>query len=66
MSPQPASEVLGEHPEEPALHLRRARDGGGGGLAVRHLADLNGRLHQDGAQTQQGEFQSVLLEKTRD
>lgn len=49
---QLASAVLGEHPEEPPLHLRRARDGGGGRLAARHRSDLHGRLHQDGAQTE--------------
>lgn len=50
-----AAAFLGEHPEEPALHLRRPRDRGGGRVAARHLSDLHGRLHQDGAQAQQSQ-----------
>jgi len=59
--PQLAYAVLGEHPEKPALHLRRPRDGGGGRFAARHLSDLHGRLHQDGAQTQQSQSIFVIL-----
>lgn len=59
MCPQPAYAVLGEHPKEPSLHLRRPRDGGGGCFAARHRTDLHGRLHQDGAQAEQSENQSV-------
>lgn len=59
LSPQLAFEVLGEHPEEPSLHLRRPRDGGGGRVAARHLSDLHGRLHQIGAQTQQSQYTQI-------
>lgn len=63
-SPQFASAVLGEHPEEPALYLWRARDRGGGRFAARHLSDLHGRLHQDGAQTQQSQFTQAAEESS--
>ena len=61
LSPQLAFEVLGEHPEEPSLHLRRPRDGGGGRVAARHLSDLHGRLHQVGAQTQQSQYTQIKI-----
>ena len=53
---QPASAVLGEHPEEPPFHLRRPRDRSRGRFAVRHRPDLHGCLHQERAQTQPGEW----------
>lgn len=65
LSPQFASTVLGEHPEEAEIHLRRARDRGGGSFAARHLADLYGRLHQDGAQAQQGWFTQMNASSDR-
>lgn len=52
---QSAFALLGEHPEEPPLHLRRPRHRGGGRLAVGHRPDLHGCLHQERAQTQPGE-----------
>ena len=61
LSPQLAFEVLGEHPEEPSLHLRRPRDGGGGRVAARHLSDLHGRLHQIRAQTQQSQYTQTKI-----
>lgn len=53
---QPSSAVLGEHPEESPLHLRRPRVWSGGRLAVCHRPDIHGRLHQERAQTQPGEW----------
>lgn len=53
---QPSSAVLGEHPEESPLHLRRSRVGSGGRLAFCYRPDLHGRLHQERAQTQPGEW----------
>ena len=58
---QLASAVLGQHPEKPTLHLRRPRDGGGGCFAARHRTDLHGRLHQNGAQTQQSQFTQMMV-----
>ena len=53
---QPSSAVLGEHPEESPLHLRRSRLGSGGRLPLCYRPDLHGRLHQERAQTQPGEW----------
>lgn len=50
--PQFTTAVLGEHPQEPPLHLRCARSRGGGRLPVSHRADLHGRLHAHGAQAE--------------
>ena len=60
LSPQLAPAVLGEHPEEPSVHRRRSRDGGRGRVAARRRSDIHGRLHQDGAQTQQSECKKTL------
>lgn len=53
---QPSSAVLGEHPQEPSLHFRCPRVGSGGRLALCHRPDVHGRLHQEWAQTQPGEW----------
>lgn len=57
---QPSSAVLGEHPEESPLHLRRPRVWGGGRLTFCHRPDLHGRLHQERAQTQPGEWKQKV------
>lgn len=53
---QLAAAVLGEHPQEPPLHIRRARPRGGGRLPVGHRPDLHGRLHTHGAQAEPCEW----------
>ena len=52
LPPQFAAAVLGEHPQESPLHLRRARPRGGGRLPLGHRANLHGRLYAHGAQAE--------------
>lgn len=56
---QPASAVLGEHPQESPLHLWRPRVWSGGCLTLCHRPDFYGCLYQEWAQTQPGEWKRM-------